>query len=290
MRDVTARRMWGLYEPVHVVTYFTPEARAAADRLGMRGFWMGYVAQRVAPVGRVDAAVATAVFFGFHPDRLTRALPDAWHATSPEAALAARLAGVDGALRRLWDEPTIASAEVAEAAELAWQAAAAADTAGRVLAAANQVLPRPAQPHLALWQATTTLREHRGDGHVAVLVGRGISPVQSHIVKAAAGEADPDVLREGRCFSEPAWRHGVEELRGAGLLDVGARLTPAGHRLHEEVEAATDAAAEAPWRALGAAGTARLAELLGPLATAVVRSGTLPVPNPVGLLVAPVVP
>lgn len=28
MPDVAARRMWGLLEPVHIVTYFTPEARA----------------------------------------------------------------------------------------------------------------------------------------------------------------------------------------------------------------------------------------------------------------------
>lgn len=285
MQDVWARRMWERYEPVHVVTYFTPEARVAADRLGMRGFWMGYVAQRVAPVGRVDAAVATAAFFGFHPDRLTRALPDAWHLTSPEAALAARLEGVDAALRRLWGEVTIASAEVAEAADLAWHAAAVADTAGRILAAANQALPRPEQPHLALWQATTTLREHRGDGHIAVLVGRGISPVQSHVLKAAAGEADPEVLREGRRFNEQAWRQGLGELRDAGLLDAGAHLTAAGHRLHEEIEASTDAAAELPWRALGQTSTSRLAELLTPLAAAVLGSGTVPVPNPVGLVV-----
>ena len=44
-----ARAMWGLLEPIHVVTYFAPEARADADALGMRGFWMGYAAQRSAP-------------------------------------------------------------------------------------------------------------------------------------------------------------------------------------------------------------------------------------------------
>ena len=42
-----ARTMWGLLEPIHVVTYFAPEARATADALGMRGFWMGYAAQRL---------------------------------------------------------------------------------------------------------------------------------------------------------------------------------------------------------------------------------------------------
>jgi hypothetical protein len=287
MYDATARRMWRLYEPIHAVTYFAAECRAAADRLGTRGFWMGYAAQRVAPLGAVDAAVATAAFYGFHPERLARALPDAWRLTTPEAALAARLNGVDAALLRLWGKPVLTSAELAEVADLAWRAAAAADTAGRVLAAANQALPRPALPHLALWQATTTLREHRGDGHVAVLVAHGIAPVRAHLLKAGAGEADGDTLRVHRRFPDADWRQGIEELREAGLFDDGGRLTDAGHRLHDEVEAATDAAAGAPWRALGEAGPRRLAELLEPLTAAVLRSGMLPMPNPVGLVVAP---
>jgi hypothetical protein len=279
-----SRRMWMLFEPIHVVTYFAPEARAAADALGMRGFWMGYTAQRAAPLGAVSAAIATAAFFGFHPDRLDRALPDAWDVTTPAAALRARLGGVDAALRRLWGEDGKAAPETAEAAELAWRAAMAADCAGRVLAAANQALPRPDQPHLALWQATTTLREHRGDGHVATLVARGISPVAAHLVKAAAGESDPEVLRTGRKFDEAAWAEGAAALRADGVLTADGRLTDAGRRLHAEIEDATDAAAATPWHAVGAAATARLADLLTPLAAAVWDSGTLPQPNPVGLV------
>jgi hypothetical protein len=283
MNDGTARRMWQLYEPIHDVTYFTPEARAAADSLGVRGFWMGYFALRVAPLGPVGPAVAAAAFFGFHPDRVARALPDAWTYTNPHDAIRVRLAGADAALRRLWGNVTVESQEVADAADLAWQAASAADTAGRILAAANQALPRPAQPHLALWQATTTLREHRGDGHIAVLLARGVSPVQAHLIKAAAGEADPAVLRESRRWSADAWRSAVEELSATGWLDVAAHLTPAGAAQHDEIEAATDRAAMQPWRALGEPATARLAELVTPLAAAVVGSGILPTSNPVGL-------
>jgi hypothetical protein len=53
--------------------------------------------------------------------------------------------------------------------------------------------------------------------------------------------------------------------------------------VHEDVEAATDAAAEQPWRSLGVVGTERLAQLLTPLARIVFESGTFPVPNPVGI-------
>lgn len=282
MSENSARRMWRLFEPLHAVTYFTPEARAASDALGLRGFWMGYTAQRVAPLGAVDAHIATAAFFGFHPSRIARALPDAWRYTTPEDALGARLAGVDGALRRLWGEEVLGSPELVEAVELAWRAAAGADCAGRVLAAANQALPRPERAHLALWQACTTLREQRGDGHVAVLVSRGLTPVQAHLIKAAAGEAEAQVLQEGRLFDDGAWQAGIAELQEAGLLDVDRRLTAAGRDLHADVERATDAAASSPWRHLGGA-TDTLAALLAPLAASLVAT-TLPVPNAIGLL------
>ena len=248
-----ARAMWGLLEPIHVVTYFAPEARATADALGMRGFWMGYAAQRSAPLGAVGPEIATAAFFGFHPDRLGRALPDAWHLTTPEAALAARVAGAGAALRRLWGDDVVDAPATAEAAELAWQAA-------------------------------TTLREHRGDGHIAVLVARGVAPVASHLIKAAAGESDPEVLRTGRKFAEPAWAEGAAALRADGVLTADGQLTEAGRRLHAEIEDATDAAAAGPWHALGDAATTRLADLLAPLAAAVLDSGTLPQPNPVGFV------
>jgi hypothetical protein len=281
-----ARRMWTHVEPIHDVTYFAPEARAAADAIGMRGYWMGYAAQRVAPLGAVGPEIATAAFFGFRRDRLARALPDAWAHTDPRTALAARLAGVDAALRRLWGDDVVAGPEVAEAAELAWTAAMAADTAGRVLAAANQALPRPDAPHLALWQATTTLREHRGDGHIAVLVARGIGPLASHLLKVAAGESDGEGLRLGRMFAPEAWQDGLAGLRAAGIVDTDDALTAAGRALHEEIEAATDAAAESPWTALGADATARLDALLTPLTGRILSSGMLPDPNPVGLPVS----
>jgi hypothetical protein len=141
---------------------------------------------------------------------------------------------------------------------------------------------------LALWQATTTLREHRGDGHNAVLVANRVTPIEAHLLKAAAGEAQASVLREGRGWVEEEWRQGVDELRIAGLLDERGGLTKAGAALHERIEASTDAAAMRPWEVLGEVDTARLADLLTPLTGAVIDSGILPMPNPVGLTPADV--
>ena len=54
MTDMTgpARRMWTLFEPVHAVTYFAPEALEAFKAAGLRGFWRGYFAGRAAPLER----------------------------------------------------------------------------------------------------------------------------------------------------------------------------------------------------------------------------------------------
>ncbi|MFB7600429.1 hypothetical protein [Streptomyces sp. NPDC056160] len=283
MTDVLARALWERYEPVHDLLYFAPESREAARELGLRGFWMGYFALRAAPLGPVAAPVVTSAFYVFHPERVARALPDAWAYAAPADVLAARERAMGAALTRLLGPDAATGPDLAEAADLAWAAAEGADTAGRVLGAANQAVPRPAQATACLWQALTTLREHRGDGHVAVLVSLGLGPVLAMVLKAAADEGDAALLREGRKWDAPAWRAAEAELRGRGWLGRDGALTPAGAAAHAEVEARTDAAAEQPWTALGRDASLRLADLLDPLARAVLHSGVIPAGNPVGL-------
>ena len=281
----TARTMWTLVEPIHAVTYFADEALAAAAEAGYRGFWMGYVAQRAAPLGLVGPGVVTAAFFGFHASRIERALPDAWSYADPSLALAARLRGADASLRRLWGSgPTgVGSAEVREAADLLWEAAQGTDDAGRVLGAANRALPRPDEPHLVLWQAATTLREHRGDGHVAALVADGVAPVEAALLKIAAGETAEEPMRLGRAWPEEEWSRARAHLVERGWLGETGELSAAGREARARIEDRTDAAAAAPWTGLGAEAAQRLEQLLRPLAAQVVESGVLPAGNPIGL-------
>ena len=95
-----ARRLFDRLEPVHAVTYFAPEARAALDGLGYQGLWMGYFAARSAPFGVVPAQVVTAAFYNFAPERVAKALPAAWGIASPVHALHARESSAVAALRR----------------------------------------------------------------------------------------------------------------------------------------------------------------------------------------------
>ncbi|MGY1702694.1 SCO6745 family protein [Geodermatophilus sp. SYSU D00766] len=277
----TARRLWALAEPLHAVTYFADETRSAAEEAGLTGFWATYFALRAAPLGPVGPEVVTATFYNFAPAFVARRVPDVWSAVTPAAALEARLAAVDAVVRRVLGE-WADSAEAAEAAALARDAAEAVDLPGRPLAAANAGLPWPDRPHLALWQAVTTLREHRGDGHNAALLQREVSGVAAHVLVAAAGRVDREWLQRARGWGDDAWDAAARGLTDRGWLD-GAELSAEGLAMTTAIEADTDRLAVGPWRALGDTGCDRLAELLVPVRRAVVAAGLFPDRNPIGV-------
>ena len=276
-----ARRLWALGEPYHALTYFADECRTAAEATGLRGFWRAYFALRAAPLGPVGAEVVTATFYNFAPDFVARRVPEAWQVADPASALEARLCGGAAAVRRALGEEWLRSAESAELAELLAVAAGAVDAPGRPLAAANAGLPVPAEPHLAAWQSLTTLREHRGDGHNAALLQRGISGVGAHVLAAAAGRTAREWLMRARRWDDAAWNAAVEELAARGWL-AGEELTAEGATIVAAVEADTDRLALGPWQALGDVRCDRLAELLAPVRRAVVGAGTWPDHNPIG--------
>lgn len=281
--ETRARRLWRAVEPVHAVTYFAPESKEACDALGTKGFWMSYFALRAAPLGAAPAELVTALFYNFHPAMVARAVPDVWAVAAPERFVAARLEAVDAALRRLLGADVLSSPEVAEAAGVARDAALAAPTAGRALAAANAALEWPDAPHLLLWHAQTVLREHRGDGHVAALLSAGLDPVEALVVFAAGGSAAAEKLRERRGWSEQEWAAAVDRLADRDLLDGAGAITDAGRALVVEVESQTDALADVPWAAVGDARAERLVELVEPLVAAIVAGGGFMVDNPMGL-------
>lgn len=281
-----ARRAWHALEVVHTLSYFAPETRQATDALGLKGYWMAYFGCRAAPLGGVSAATVTATFHNFHPGMVQRAVPDVWTYATPEQLIEARLAGVDAALRRLFGDQVAEDPTVGRATDLALEAVAAvrgAEISGRPLAAANAALEVPDEAHLALWHALTVLREHRGDGHVALLVTGDIGPVEAHILSIASGRSSAELLRTARKWSDEDWDAGVENLVARGWLREDWTLTPPGVAVRETLEDDTDRLATGPYRALGADRTTELTELLTPLATTIVAAGVLPFPNPVGL-------
>jgi hypothetical protein len=278
----TARRLWALAEPYHALTYFAAESRDAAEERGLRGFWRGYFAMRAAPLGPVGPAVVTAAFYGFAPEFVARAVPGVWDVVTPAAALDVRLAGIDAAVRRVLGPDWATSPEAREAAELAGAAAAAVVASGRPLAAANAALDTPQGAHLVLWQALSTLREHRGDGHNAALLQRDISGLQAHVLAVASGRTEREWLQRSRGFDDAQWDAAADGLRDRGWLD-GGELTAEGRAVVAAVEADTDRLALGPWHELGQERARRLADLLGPVRRTVVAAGDWAAGNPIGV-------
>lgn len=277
-----ARTAWRVLEPYHAMIYFAPEARQIYTEIGLKGFWMGYFASRAAPLGAVPGSVVAATFFNFHPRMVARAIPDAWRFSSPEQILHARLRAADATLRRLLGTQ-VDSDEVAEAAQLAKEAVAGCTVAGRPLFAAYDEVPWPAEPHLALWHATTLLREFRGDGHIVALVAAGLDGCEAHLTLTGTGNVPREVLQPHRGWSNEEWEAASQRLQQRGLLNEVGLLTSAGIALRQQIEDLTDLLALPPWQHLGKERLARLLFLVRPLSISIVDQGGIPMPNPMGV-------
>lgn len=281
-----ARTLWHRLEGLNAVAYFSAECLDAPAAAGLKGFWMGYFGCRSAPLGPVGPAVVEATFFNFHPARVRRAIPDVWAYARPGHLLDLRSAAAAASLRRILSGPV--AERLAEKLRPMLQAAIdRADSGGRPLFAANRDVVSPDDPVAALWQAATTLREHRGDGHVALLAGSGLDGCEAHVLFAAVEGVEPELFLQSRGWSSEDWQAAVDRLIGRGVLDQDGRPSPAGHQLRQLVERRTDELAIRPYEALGDDRVDHLLRLLDPPAARVTASGDLTFPNPMGLPASP---
>ncbi|POM24430.1 hypothetical protein BTM25_30590 [Actinomadura rubteroloni] len=273
-----ARTLWRVIEPVHIISYFAPESVTAAKEIGLRGYWMGYFAMRAAPLGPVGPGVVEATFHGFHPKRVRRAIPDAWTFAAHADVLTARSAAAAAALRRALPEVDGLAPPITE---LLRRAVEAADGTGRPLFAGNRDLPSPDDPVEALWQAVTALREHRGDGHVAILTAEGLDGPQSNVLASAVMGSPGQWLKDSRGYSDDEWDAAHAALAERGLLASDGTATEEGRAFRQAIEDRTDARAAGPYRALD--DPSALYDALLPVAEAVIATGEIPFPNPVGV-------
>ncbi len=134
-----------------------------------------------------------------------------------------------------------------------------------------------------VWQACTTLREHRGDGHVAALVVHGVSGLEAHVLAAGTKAIPVEVLRDNRGWSEQEWEDSVAVLTRRDLVHADGRVTDAGRTLHGRVEELTDELAGPAYAALSDTALEELHGALSACAGDVAASGLVPFPNPMGL-------
>ena len=260
-------RMFELVEPIATVT-FSEGPNEAFLALGMRNYWDGYFAGRAAPLGLAPAEVVHAVFYNFADGEVARHIPWVWGKTTPEKAIAVRERGSAAALRQMIGE-LADSPGLVRAADLATRAAVSAPTEGRALYAGLRALDVPGEPVARLWHAATLLREHRGDGHNAALVARGIGGTEAHVLLALSLGMRAEEFGRIHHLPKAQLAAVVDGLRDRGLVDAAGRFTGAGRETRERIEALTDELAAPAYDVLSADELDELVAGLEPIAAAV---------------------
>jgi len=259
-------------DPIHSQLYFAPEHDEHLSATGLRPGRMSYFAGRAAPMGAVGAGVVTATFYNFSPSLVAHMIPRAWTLASPERVLAARLDAARASLTRTLGDAA-GSEEVTELAGLLREACDGLTAEGRPLFAGHADLDWPEEPLLSLWHGATLLREHRGDGHVAVLLHAGLTGLEALITHSATGRGFTEpAAKATRGWKDEEWAAASAALAGRGLLD-DAGLTAEGEDLRAHIEVQTDALAADPWLSLGPGKTARVVELGKGLSRRIAESG-----------------
>jgi hypothetical protein len=274
------RELWSIIEPVHAIVYFAPPVSGCLAELGLHGFWNGYFAGRAAPLGAVGPGPVTATFFGFSPAMVANAIPKVWGRVTPQDALDTRLSAAGHFLA-----PLLAATDddaVRRTTTALTNAALAAPTDGRPLAAGWQSVPPPSDPASRLWWATTVIREQRGDGHVLAATHAGLSGLETTMTHIASGAVTREIMQPNRGWTDEEWQSTRQVLQDRGLLAASGELTAVGRDLRDQVEAATDRLANPVLESL-AGDLPLVRDVLGALGRAIAGAGHLPAGNPMGV-------
>jgi hypothetical protein len=272
------RAFWQATEAIHNPVYFAEHATAHYEELGLKGYWMGYVGSRAAALGTPSADVVTALFHGFSPRLIQRALPEAWRRATPQELITARYN-----LARSVIAPALDGHDVARAAKSLTNVTKGLNFAGKALAAAHfsTANPLPDDDVAALWHAATVLREYRGDCHVAILTAAGLDGVSSNILAVAAGLVPAD-QRRLRGWAENQWLTGYEDLVARGWLDEDHKLTAHGKAAREQIEDTTDRVCAAGMSKEATGWALTIEESVVEIARSIVEAGRVQFPNPAG--------
>ena len=267
-----ARQLRDAIEPVATICFWSEAAYEAYAERGL-DFLTGYVGARGCVLGEPDGSVVAAAFGVFEPGLIGQLWDGARQACDLAGLRAAREAGAVAALRAALGAPC----EAEEVAGVLRRGAQAADVAGRPLFAGNAGLAWPADPLAQLWLACSTLRELRGDSHLAACVTAGLTGLEANLVTELQVGWSPQSYAGTRGWAPEAMTAAAANLRERGLVS-GDELTDAGRQLRAGIEEATDRQLDPVLAAIGANLTTVLPLLEG-WSQAIIDRGWFP-PDP----------
>lgn len=272
--DAPAVSAWmlGVLGVLHAPVYRSRELRARLSELGVTDPLAAYIAQRSAPLGEPGPSLVAAAFYGFSPTAIAERVPQVWQQVRPAQAVELTLDAMRELLGRILGGQ---EAAVEELAGLLAPVASLHPTVGRPLAAGWADVRPTGEPLLDLWLATCVIRESRGDGHIALLVGEGIGPLESHLISAGDRPEGRTALESMRGWTAAEIDGAAEGLRSQGLLDAQGGRTDRCREMRRAIERRTDELSAPPWECTAPSDVARISELALELLPAVLSSGTL---------------
>jgi len=277
-----ARAMWAAAEPFTLYGLASPEMFEAMTGLGIhkRGV---FLAARGAVLGEAGSATVAAAFHAFPRSQFEEFLSPIWAFTSPAEVIATHHATIPVMALRVLPRETN-QADLHSLANQLGIVIGNLDVSGRPLASGNQAIELPAEPWAKFWRAWSTLREYRGDAHIAVLISHNLTVAEVQVLSTTWGEANYDVkmLRKTRNMTDEIWSSAQVRLAARGLLRVDGSLTPEGQELRENIEIQTDEACMNAWNQLSVAELNYLYDFTFALSEAVVSSGAFPAQTAVG--------
>ncbi len=241
-----ARRLRDALEPIATQGWWS---RAAGDRLNALDidFLPGYVWGRAAALGTPPASVVAATFGVFDPGLIASVYELGVASVARDDILAARAEGGAESVSSIATD-----VECAAIADPLLDALDGLDGLGRPLFSGLRSLPVPASSGGRLWRAAELVREHRGDGHLAVLVGADLDAAQANVFTERWLGFGLGEYSATRGFGPEALAAAVRDLNERGWMN-GNDLTDQGREARAEIEAATDASQASLIAACGSA-------------------------------------
>ena len=239
-----ARRLRDAVEPIATQGWWS---RAAGERLTALGvdFFPGYVWGRAAALGTPSAAVVAAAFGVFDGDLIASVYEAGSARVGRDDILTARADGATASIASV-----AADAECSDVADALLAALGTVDALGRPLFGGLRSLPLPTSPAGRLWRAAELVREHRGDGHLAVLASAGIDAVEANVLTELWLGFDLGEYSGTRGFAPEAVSGAVTRLCARGWMS-GSLLTDEGRTARATIEASTDASQDSLIAACG---------------------------------------
>lgn len=246
--SAAARRLGSVLEPIAGQVYFSPECHANYVALGFaaspgeaNGVALpdgpAYFTSRGSLLGQVPGQVVAAAFGVFNPDAVVAAVTAGWALTDAATICRARDDGAIAQLRRiLGDEPD----GIRRTHELLSHAVAPLRPEGRALFAGLLAQPTPDTILGQVWRLADTLREYRGDSHIAAWISAGFDATEIGMLSELWWGLPARSYSRTRAWTDAQFDAAGERLAARGMLDDGA-LTEAGRAAREAVELDTDA-------------------------------------------------